>query len=67
MAVPALAPSSNVSISGLIDGGISPSVDGTAQAGPLQRSNLAIAGVEDLGAGLKAMFRLSTRFDIDTG
>lgn len=66
-AVPALAQSSNVSISGLIDGGIYRSFDGTAQAGTIQRSNLAIAGWEDLGGGLKATFRLSTRFDIDTG
>ena len=66
-ALPAAAQSSNVSISGLIDGGIYRGFDGTAQAGTIQRSNLAIAGWEDLGGGLKATFRLSTRFDIDTG
>ncbi|MGD9757156.1 MULTISPECIES: porin [Comamonas] len=65
--LPAAAQSSNVSIGGLIDGGIYRGFDGTAQAGTIQRSNLAIAGWEDLGGGLKATFRLSARFDIDTG
>ena len=65
--LPAAAQSSSVSIGGLIDGGIYRGFDGTAQAGTIQRSNLAIAGWEDLGGGLKATFRLSARFDIDTG
>ena len=43
-ALPAAAQTSNVSISGLIDGGIYRGFDGTAQAGTIQRSNLAIAG-----------------------
>lgn len=55
-AVPALAQSSNVSISGLIDGGIYRSFDGTAQAGTIQRSNLAIAGLEDLGVASRRRF-----------
>lgn len=65
-ALPAAA-QSQVSISGLMDGGIYRGFDGTGQAGTIQRSHLAIAGLEDLGGGLKATFRLSTRFDLDTG
>lgn len=65
-AVPALA-QSNVSVSGLLDIGVFRDFDGVNQAGTIQRSNLAFAGTEELGAGLKATFRLSTRFDLDTG
>ena len=69
-ALPAAAQSgasSNVSISGLLDAGVFRGFDGVNQVGTIQRSNLAIAGFEDLGGGLKATFRLSTRFDLDTG
>lgn len=66
-ALPAAAQQSQVSINGLLDGGLYRGFDGTAQAGTIQRSHLAIAGTEDLGGGLKATFRLSTRFDLDTG
>ena len=51
------AAQSHVSINGLVDVGIYRGFDGTAQAGTIQRSNLAIAGWEDLGGGLKATFR----------
>ena len=65
-ALPALA-QSNVTVSGLLDIGVFRGFDGVNQAGTIQRSNLAFAGTEDLGGGLKATFRLSTRFDLDTG
>jgi len=65
-AVPAAA-QSKVEIGGLLDGGIYRGFDGTARLGTIQRSNLAIAGREDLGGGLQATFRLSARFDVDTG
>lgn len=65
-ALPAAA-QSNVTISGYLDAGVFRDYDKTSKLGTIQRSNLAIAGFEDLGGGLKATFRLSTRFDLDTG
>ncbi|GGH64078.1 porin [Comamonas phosphati] len=65
-ALPASA-QSRVSISGLLDAGVFRSFDKTSELGTIQRSHLALAGMEDLGGGLKATFRLSTRFDLDTG
>lgn len=64
--VPAWAQSS-VSISGLLDAGVYRGFDGVNQLGTIQRSNVAISGFEDLGGGNKAIFRLSTRLDLDTG
>ncbi len=61
------AAGSNVTISGYLDAGVFRDFDKTSKLGTIQRSNLAIAGFEDLGGGLKATFRLSTRFDLDTG
>jgi predicted porin len=58
---------SNVTISGFLDQGIYKKSGQSTQVGTLGRSNLAFSGVEDLGGGLKATFRLSTRFEIDTG
>lgn len=66
LALPAAAQSS-VSISGYLDGGVFRDFDKTSKVGTIQRSNLAFQGVEDLGGGLKATFRLSTRFELDTG
>ena len=66
MALP-VAAQSQVSIGGLIDTGVYRGFDGVNQMGTIQRSNLAISGREDLGGGLQATFRLSTRFDMDTG
>lgn len=63
-AAPAMA---QVTISGYLDAGVFRDYDKTSKLGTIQRSNLAFAGVEDLGGGLKATFRLSTRFDLDTG
>lgn len=58
---------SNVSISGWLDIGISKKTGGSTQLGTIGRSNLAFSGTEDLGGGLAATFKLSTRFDVDTG
>ena len=65
-ALPATA-QSNVTISGYLDAGVFRDYDKTSKLGTIQRSNLALSGFEDLGGGLKATFRLSTRFDLDTG
>ncbi|MDR6212328.1 porin [Paracidovorax wautersii] len=66
LAFPAAA-QSDVSVSGFVDGGVFRDFDKTSKAGTIQRSNLAFQGIEDLGGGMQATFRLSTRFDIDTG
>jgi len=58
---------SSVSISGLIDLGVYRGFDETKNVGTIQRSNLAFSGTEDLGGGLAATFKLSHRFDADTG
>jgi predicted porin len=63
---PALAQSSVV-INGLIDIGVYRDTSKTWQVGPIQRSNIAISGTEDLGGGMAATFRLSARFEPDTG
>ncbi|MDM0046480.1 porin [Variovorax dokdonensis] len=66
VAGPALAQSSVV-INGLIDIGVYRDTSKTWQVGPIQRSNIAISGTEDLGGGMAATFRISTRFETDTG
>jgi predicted porin len=58
---------SSVKVSGLLDVGVYRDFEGTHRVGSLQRSNLAFSGVEDLGDGLQAIFRLSHRLEIDTG
>jgi len=58
---------SSVKVSGLLDIGVYRDVDGSRHAGTVQRSNLAFSGVEKLGDGLQATFRLSHRLDLDTG
>lgn len=58
---------SSLSLNGLLDIGVFRDFDGLRQAGTIQRSNVALSGVEDLGGGLKAVFRLSTRLELDTG
>lgn len=65
-AMPAWAQSS-VSVSGLLDSGVFRGFDGNNQVGIIQRSNVALSGFEDLGGGMKAVFRLSTRLELDTG
>ena len=58
---------SNVAISGFLDVGVFRGFDKTKNVGTIQRSNLAFSGSEDLGDGLAATFKLSTRMDLDTG
>ncbi|MET0321303.1 MAG: porin [Duganella sp.] len=58
---------SSVALTGMVDLGMFRGFDGVNQVGTVQRSNIAVAGVEDLGGGLKVLFRLSTRFELDTG
>lgn len=58
---------SSVAVNGMLDLGIFRSFDGIDQVGTVPRSNIAISGAEDLGGGLKAVFRLSTRMELDTG
>ncbi len=58
---------SNVSISGWLDLGVIKKTGGATQLSTLGRSNLSFAGNEDLGGGLAATFRISTRFELDTG
>ncbi|MBD8528938.1 MULTISPECIES: porin [unclassified Massilia] len=68
----ALAPAAawgqgGVKVSGFIDAGIYRDIDQAWKVGPIQRSNLAFSGGEDLGGGVAFTFRLSTRFETDTG
>ena len=58
---------SNVTISGYVDAGVYRNFDKTKNAGTIQRSYLAFSGREDLGSGLAATFRLSHRFDVESG
>ncbi len=58
---------SAVTVNGMLDLGLFRGFDGVSQVGTVQRSNIAISGYEDLGGGVKAVFRLSTRFEMDTG
>src|SRR5438105_492731 len=63
---PALA-QSNVSISGYLDIGVYRDTASKWNVGSIQRSNIAFSGSEDMGGGLSATFKLSHRFDPDTG
>jgi len=65
-AMPARA-QSGVTVGGLLDLGVFRGFDGVTQVGTVQRSNLAFSGYEDLGGGVQAIFRLSTRIELDTG
>ncbi|MBS0344378.1 MAG: porin [Proteobacteria bacterium] len=58
---------SGLQIDGLIDIGLYRDTHKTWQLGPIQRSNLAFSGTEDLGGGLAATFALNMRFESDTG
>ncbi len=58
---------SAVTVNGLLDLGVFRGFDGITQVGTVQRSNIAISGREELGGGVRAVFRLSTRFEMDTG
>jgi len=70
IAIAASTPSwaqSSVAVGGLVDVGVFRGFDGITQVGTVQRSNLALSGHEDLGGGVQAIFRLSTRMELDTG
>ncbi len=58
---------SNVTVSGFIDAGVYRNFDRTKNVGTIQRSHLAFSGGEDLGGGMAATFRLSHRFDVESG
>lgn len=58
---------SSVKISGYLDVGVYRDTSHVWNVGPIQRSNIAFSGSEDLGHGLSATFMLSTRFDTGTG
>ena len=58
---------SSVTIDGWLDAGIMKKTGGSTQVGTPSRNNIAFSGVEDLGDGFAATFRLSTRFELDTG
>lgn len=66
MSTPAWSQSS-VSVGGLLDVGVFRDFDHANQLGTIQRSNVAFLGIEDLGGGLKAAFRLSSRLEMDSG
>ena len=65
-ATPAWA-QSGLAVNGLLDIGVFRGFDGADQVGTIGRSNVAVSGAEDLGGGMKATFRLSTRLELDTG
>ncbi|WP_043458875.1 porin [Azohydromonas australica] len=58
---------SSVNISGYLDVGVYRDTNRTWNVGPIQRSYISFSGSEDLGNGLAAIFRLSSRFDTGTG
>lgn len=61
---------SSVTLSGLIDVGLEKQFSGAPTKMAANRnatSNWTISGTEDLGGGLKAVFKASTSFDSDTG
>lgn len=67
LGVPAAQAQSEVKISGFLDVGVYRDTSHVWNVGPIQRSFVAFSGAEDLGDGLSAIFRLSTRFDTGTG
>lgn len=58
---------SNVTVSGWLDIGVMKKTGGDLQVGTPSRNNIAFSGTEDLGGGLQATFKLSHRFELDTG
>lgn len=61
------ASAANFTLSGAFDIGVYRGFDEQKHVGTVQRSNLTLAGSEDLGSGLSATFRLQHRFEADTG
>ena len=64
--LPVMAQSS-VTMNGFLNLGVGKTTGSTVSEGTISRSNLAFSGKEDLGGGLSATFRLSARFELDTG
>ncbi|NRF72317.1 porin [Aquincola sp. S2] len=58
---------SSVNVSGYLSLGVIHKTGGPTQLSTIERSSLVFSGTEDLGGGLAATFRLSHRFDLDTG
>lgn len=58
---------SNVTLSGTLDVGVYLGYDETTKVGGISRSNFAFSGTEDLGGGNAVTFKLSARFNMDTG
>jgi predicted porin len=67
MATGAACAQSNVNISGWLSLGVVKKTGSGTAIGTIERSNIAFSGSEDLGNGLAATFKLSHRFDMDTG
>jgi len=61
------AQSQSLNLSGYLDLGLWRDFNHAKQVSTIQRSYMALAGTEDLGNGNKVIFRLSTRFDLNTG
>lgn len=58
---------STVNVGGYLEQAIYRGFDKVSRVGSLGRSNLAFNGKEGLGDGMSAVFRISTRFEMDTG
>lgn len=58
---------SSVAISGWLDVGVMKKTGGAWEVGTPSRNNIAFSGSEDLGGGLQANFKLSHRFELDSG
>lgn len=65
-ALPAAA-QSGVTLSGWLNLGLIKKTGGPYSMGTVSRSSLTFSGVEDLGGGLAATFRLGARMELDTG
>ncbi|MDH5858823.1 porin [Lampropedia aestuarii] len=58
---------SSVTLSGSLDIGVFKGYQGGTQVGGISRSMFAFSGVEDLGGGLSATFKLASRFKLQDG
>ncbi|GGX89655.1 porin [Pseudoduganella dura] len=67
LASPAAWSQGGILVSGFIDAGVYRDNGDTWRVGPIQRSNLAFEAREALGDGAIVTFRLSTRFEPDSG
>jgi predicted porin len=57
----------NVTIYGVLDAGVTKSTGTTTAINSGDNNRLGFKGTEDLGGGLKAIFQIEQRFDVDTG